>query len=56
MASGTLAPLVDSRTGLVYAGRLLQKRLEVIAALDPRLRVLVDLGSGLVSTQKGMDD
>ena len=56
VASGTLAPLVDSRTGLVYAGRLLQKRLEVIAALDPRLRVLVDLGSGLVSTQKGMDD
>ncbi|MGH9456668.1 MAG: hypothetical protein ACRD2J_03400, partial [Thermoanaerobaculia bacterium] len=54
VASGTLAPLVDPRTGLVYAGRLLEKRLEVIAALDPRLRVLVDLGDGVLVETGGL--
>ncbi|HEY0788814.1 MAG TPA: hypothetical protein VGE86_09215, partial [Thermoanaerobaculia bacterium] len=46
VAAGALAPLIDPLTGLVYAGRLLGTKLEVVAALDPRLRVLVDLGGG----------
>ncbi|MCA1733171.1 MAG: hypothetical protein LC732_06155, partial [Acidobacteria bacterium] len=54
VASGTLAPLVDPRTGMVYAGRLLQKKLEVIAALEPRLRVLVDLGDGVLKDTGGI--
>jgi hypothetical protein len=48
VTSGTLAPLIDPRTGLVYAGRLLERQMQVIAALDPHLRVLVDLGVGFV--------
>ncbi|MCA1733412.1 MAG: DUF6531 domain-containing protein, partial [Acidobacteria bacterium] len=43
VASGTLAPLVDPELGLVYAGELLRKTLRVIAAIDPRLRIMIDL-------------
>ena len=42
LAGGTLAPGVDANTGFVFAGKLLEKATSVIAATDPRVR-LIDL-------------
>ncbi|MGK2857664.1 MAG: DUF6531 domain-containing protein, partial [Thermoanaerobaculia bacterium] len=50
VASGTLAPLVDPDLGIVYAGELLRKTLRVIAAIDPRLRVMIDVDGFLTET------
>ncbi|MEO8215448.1 MAG: Ig-like domain-containing protein [Acidobacteriota bacterium] len=44
LASGTLAPVIDPDTGIVFAPELLGTKIEVIAAIDPRLRMMVDLG------------
>ncbi|HVR43605.1 MAG TPA: hypothetical protein VMS56_09180 [Thermoanaerobaculia bacterium] len=55
VGSGTLAPLVDPGTGLIFAGRLLGRAMKIVAALDPRLRVVVDLaGDGLLREVGGI--
>ncbi|MCA1732490.1 MAG: hypothetical protein LC732_02685, partial [Acidobacteria bacterium] len=43
VASGTLAPLVDPDLGIVIAARLLGKTLRVLSAIDPRIRIMVDV-------------
>ena len=44
----TLAPVADPELGIVYMGNYLSKQMNVFAALDPRMRVLADLGNGAV--------
>ena len=44
--AGTLPPVVDGDTGMVYAGELLRKAMKVVAALDPRIEMKVDIGRG----------
>jgi hypothetical protein len=39
LASGTLAPVVDPATGMVYAGKLLETTTNVVSAFDPRLQM-----------------
>jgi len=51
MITGTLAPWIDPATGMLFAGELLQKKLKVLSALDPQLKVRVDLGD-----PKGLSD
>jgi RHS repeat-associated protein len=45
---GTLAPVADPDTGIVYTGALMTKIMNTIAAVDPHMRVKADLGSGPV--------
>ncbi|HEY6211627.1 MAG TPA: Ig-like domain-containing protein, partial [Vicinamibacterales bacterium] len=40
LVAGTLAPLVDADTGFLLAGDVADKKLHVISATDPRLRVV----------------
>ena len=49
IVTGSLAPVIDADTGIVYAGELLNKAVKVVAALDPHITMKVDLGdeSGL---------
>ncbi|HEX2832541.1 MAG TPA: Ig-like domain-containing protein [Thermoanaerobaculia bacterium] len=49
VVSGTLAPVFDPDTGIVYAGQLQKQKVNVVAAIDPSIRMKVDLGdeSGL---------
>ena len=42
--AGTLPPVVDGDTGMLYAGELLRKAMKVVAAIDPRIQMKVDLG------------
>ena len=44
IVTGTLPPVVDGDTGMVYAGELMKKALKVVAALDPRIEMKVDIG------------
>jgi len=44
IVTGTLPPVVDGDTGMLYAGELLRKALKVVAALDPRIEMKVDIG------------
>ncbi|MDQ6799900.1 MAG: DUF6531 domain-containing protein, partial [Acidobacteriota bacterium] len=43
---GTLPPLVDPSTGFLFTGDVNTAHMSVIAAIDPRLRVVVNTGSG----------
>jgi len=45
LVSGTLAPVVDPDTGMIYSGRLGEKAMSATAATDPRIQVKVDLGA-----------
>ena len=45
LVSGTLPPVVDTDTGMVYAGRVGEKTTKIVAATDPRLRIMVDVGA-----------
>jgi RHS repeat-associated protein len=42
--SGTLAPVADPDTGIVYMGGLMTKIMDTIAAVDPHMRLKADLG------------
>jgi len=42
--AGSLPPVVDGDTGMLYAGELLRKALKVVAALDPQIQMKVDIG------------
>jgi len=44
IVAGSLAPVVDGDTGMLYAGELLRKAMKVVAALDPRIEMKVDIG------------
>ncbi|MCM2316371.1 MAG: DUF6531 domain-containing protein, partial [Thermoanaerobaculia bacterium] len=44
LVSGTLPPVVDPETGMIYAGKLLERQLSVVSATDPRIQIKVDLG------------
>jgi RHS repeat-associated protein len=54
VAAGTLAPLGDAITGLLYTGRLLDRKLTISAVLDPPLRIMADLGAGRLSEVGGV--
>ncbi|HEX8619686.1 MAG TPA: hypothetical protein VF911_19045, partial [Thermoanaerobaculia bacterium] len=45
LATGTLAPVVDPNTGFVFVGKVLEATTEVVAATDPRMKVMVDVGA-----------
>jgi RHS repeat-associated protein len=45
LASGTLAPVLDTDTGNVYAGKLLEKTTNVVSAIDPRIVMKADIGA-----------
>jgi len=53
VASGTLAPLIDPDLGIVIAARLLGKTLSVLSAIDPRIRVMVDI-NGILQEVSGI--
>ncbi|HEY8182174.1 MAG TPA: DUF6531 domain-containing protein, partial [Thermoanaerobaculia bacterium] len=42
---GTLPPLVDPSTGFLFTGDVNTSHMSVVAAIDPRLRVVVNTGS-----------
>jgi len=44
VAWGIVAPVMDADTGMLYAGHLMKKVMKVIVAIDPRIRLEVDLG------------
>ncbi len=44
IVSGTLAPVIDPDTGMLYAGELMKKAVKVVAGLDPQIRMKVDIG------------
>ncbi|HWW60322.1 MAG TPA: DUF6531 domain-containing protein, partial [Thermoanaerobaculia bacterium] len=41
---GTLAPVIDPETGILFTGNVLQTKMRAIAATDPRPRVMVNTG------------
>jgi RHS repeat-associated protein len=43
-AFGTLAPVADPETGFLFNGEVLQQKIGVMAATDPRISVKVNLG------------
>ena len=43
VASGTLSPFVDPDTGMLFMGKLLTADTDVIAAIDPRVQMKVEL-------------
>lgn len=43
LATGTLSPFVDPDTGFLFMGKLLTATTEVIAAIDPRVQMKVEL-------------
>jgi len=43
VASGTLSPFVDPDTGMLFMGKLLTANTDVIAAIDPRVQMRVEL-------------
>jgi RHS repeat-associated protein len=49
VVTGTLAPVFDPNTGIIFAGAMAQRQVKVLSAIDPRLQVKVNLGeeSGL---------
>ncbi len=44
VVNGALAPVVDPETGMIYAGKLLKTKVDVVAATDPRIQIKADLG------------
>lgn len=46
LVKGTLAPLADPDTGFLLAGDANEKKLHVVSATDPRLRVIANSGTG----------
>ena len=44
MVHGTLPPLIDPSTGFLFTGDVTTPRMNVVAATDPRLRVVVNTG------------
>lgn len=46
LVSGTMPPLVDPSTGFVFTGDVNSTRMNVVAASDPKLRVVVNTGNG----------
>ncbi|HMC22170.1 MAG TPA: hypothetical protein VKL19_10010, partial [Thermoanaerobaculia bacterium] len=49
VTSGTLAPVFDVNTGIIFAGAMAQRQVKILSALDPHLQVKVNIGeeSGL---------
>src|SRR5207253_2664663 len=47
LVRGTLPPLIDPSTGFLFTGDVNTPHMNVIAAVDPHLRVLVNTGNGL---------
>ena len=54
LVKGTLTPLFDPQTGIVFTGDVNTTRVNVVAATDPHLRVLVDSGTGSLSEAGGI--
>ncbi|MEO8033957.1 MAG: DUF6531 domain-containing protein, partial [Acidobacteriota bacterium] len=46
LVNGSLAPVIDADTGILFAGRLFTKTTSVVAVTDPHLRMKADLGTG----------
>ncbi|MFP5247303.1 MAG: hypothetical protein ACLGH0_11470, partial [Thermoanaerobaculia bacterium] len=42
---GTLVPLVDPDTGIAFVGDVTTKKMRIVAALNPKTRIVADLGS-----------
>jgi RHS repeat-associated protein len=42
---GQLAPIIDPETGYVFGGDFLSQRVRIASALDPKMRIMADVGS-----------
>ena len=51
---GVMAPVVDSDTGMMYAGQMVGKTMKAVAAIDPRVQMTVDLGKEQLSEVGGI--
>jgi RHS repeat-associated protein len=47
---GTIPPIFDGETGFLYTGNVLEKKMRVISAVDPRLRFVGQTGLGASPT------
>jgi len=54
LVAGTLAPVVDPDTGILFAGQLQGTKTTVVATGDPRIRVLVRNSDGALSDTGGI--
>ncbi|MGK2860042.1 MAG: Ig-like domain-containing protein [Thermoanaerobaculia bacterium] len=52
--TGTLAPIFDPSTGMIYSGETMGKAMRAVSAIDPNVRVLMDLGGGQVAPTGGI--
>lgn len=43
----TMPPIVDPRTGLLVTGDVMEKAIRIAAAIDPRVRTLINAGSSM---------
>ncbi|MFL6246086.1 MAG: Ig-like domain-containing protein [Thermoanaerobaculia bacterium] len=41
---GTLVPLVDPETGIAFVGDVTTKKMRIVAAINPKVRIVADLG------------
>ncbi|HJQ41121.1 MAG TPA: Ig-like domain-containing protein [Thermoanaerobaculia bacterium] len=42
---GQLAPIIDPETGYIFGGDFLSQRVHIASALDPKMRIVADVGS-----------
>ncbi len=54
LVSGSLAPVIDTDTGILFAGQLEQKTTSVLAISDPRVEMKVDTGHGSLAEVSGI--
>ncbi|HEU4887594.1 MAG TPA: Ig-like domain-containing protein, partial [Thermoanaerobaculia bacterium] len=53
---GTIPPIFDSATGFLYSGNVLQTKMRVTSAVDPRLQFVGQTGLGAVPTSMKLLD
>ncbi len=54
LVQGVLSPVVDPDTGMLYAGQMVSTIMKAVAAIDPRIRMKVDLGKEQLSEVSGV--
>ncbi|HEX2836340.1 MAG TPA: Ig-like domain-containing protein [Thermoanaerobaculia bacterium] len=66
LTSGSLPPLFDASTGMIYGGNMSTREVKVVSAVDPTIRMLANLGGlkdiggvvplGIAPTKKVQDE
>jgi len=54
LVAGSLAPVIDTDTGILFAGQLQGKKTSVVAVGDPRIEVRADTGSDTLAEVGGI--